>query len=266
MALIRNELLVRRRREAAKPPAVRPRGTDTHGNQAEGRTRVLDVLLRHDLVRGSEALSREHLLEEAPHQPLHNPFHHAPFSLDVAGAASDSKATRPASAAAQKSALFVRPPAVDVHDQESSTSRLVEAVSIAPAMHGRSAHRCRGSPGGGMCRAGPLPLSRSCGSPRLGTRGRTSPHAVIRERAAADAARRDVCRADARWPTTCRWHAVPPSIHLLEVASLLYYAGAPDHLIAAGVMHDLIEDRCERAGSHDSIWDADRAPRARRQR
>jgi hypothetical protein len=29
--------------------------------------------------------------------------------------------------------------------------------------------------------------------------------------------------------------------HPLEVASLLYYSGAPDHLIAAGVMHDLIE-------------------------
>lgn len=29
--------------------------------------------------------------------------------------------------------------------------------------------------------------------------------------------------------------------HPLEVASLLYYAGAPDHLIAAGVLHDTIE-------------------------
>lgn len=29
--------------------------------------------------------------------------------------------------------------------------------------------------------------------------------------------------------------------HPLEVASLLYYTGAPDHLVAAGVMHDLIE-------------------------
>ncbi len=29
--------------------------------------------------------------------------------------------------------------------------------------------------------------------------------------------------------------------HPLEVASLLYYGGAPDHLIAAGVLHDLIE-------------------------
>jgi hypothetical protein len=29
--------------------------------------------------------------------------------------------------------------------------------------------------------------------------------------------------------------------HPLEVASLLYRAGAPDHLVAAGVLHDLIE-------------------------
>ncbi len=30
-------------------------------------------------------------------------------------------------------------------------------------------------------------------------------------------------------------------VHPLEVASLLYYTGAPDHLIAAGVLHDTIE-------------------------
>jgi (p)ppGpp synthase/HD superfamily hydrolase len=29
--------------------------------------------------------------------------------------------------------------------------------------------------------------------------------------------------------------------HPLEVASLLYYAGAPDHVIAAGILHDVIE-------------------------
>lgn len=29
--------------------------------------------------------------------------------------------------------------------------------------------------------------------------------------------------------------------HPLEVATLLYYAGAPDHVIAAGVLHDVIE-------------------------
>jgi (p)ppGpp synthase/HD superfamily hydrolase len=33
----------------------------------------------------------------------------------------------------------------------------------------------------------------------------------------------------------------PFILHPLEVASLLAHAGAPDHLIAAGVMHDLIE-------------------------
>jgi (p)ppGpp synthase/HD superfamily hydrolase len=30
-------------------------------------------------------------------------------------------------------------------------------------------------------------------------------------------------------------------VHPLEVATLLYYAGSPDHLIAAGVLHDTIE-------------------------
>jgi len=29
--------------------------------------------------------------------------------------------------------------------------------------------------------------------------------------------------------------------HPLEVASLLYHAGAPEHVIAAGVLHDVIE-------------------------
>jgi (p)ppGpp synthase/HD superfamily hydrolase len=33
----------------------------------------------------------------------------------------------------------------------------------------------------------------------------------------------------------------PFVLHPREVATLLYYAGAPDHLIAAGVMHDLVE-------------------------
>ncbi len=33
----------------------------------------------------------------------------------------------------------------------------------------------------------------------------------------------------------------PFILHPLEVASLLYYAGAPDHLIAAGALHDTIE-------------------------
>lgn len=33
----------------------------------------------------------------------------------------------------------------------------------------------------------------------------------------------------------------PFVLHPLEVASLLYGAGAPDHLVAAGVLHDLVE-------------------------
>lgn len=38
-----------------------------------------------------------------------------------------------------------------------------------------------------------------------------------------------------------RGDGTPFILHPLEVASLLYNSGAPDHLIAAGVMHDLIE-------------------------
>ena len=38
-----------------------------------------------------------------------------------------------------------------------------------------------------------------------------------------------------------RADGTPFILHPLEVAALLYDAGAPDHLIAAGVMHDLIE-------------------------
>jgi HD domain len=38
-----------------------------------------------------------------------------------------------------------------------------------------------------------------------------------------------------------RADGTPFILHPLEVASLLYYAGAADHLIAAGVMHDLVE-------------------------
>ncbi len=38
-----------------------------------------------------------------------------------------------------------------------------------------------------------------------------------------------------------RADGAPFILHPLEVASLLHEAGAPDHLIAAGVMHDLIE-------------------------
>ena len=45
-----------------------------------------------------------------------------------------------------------------------------------------------------------------------------------------------------------RGDGTPFILHPLEVASLLYYAGAPDHVIAAGVMHDLIE----KAGASES--------------
>ena len=38
-----------------------------------------------------------------------------------------------------------------------------------------------------------------------------------------------------------RVDGAPFILHPLEVASLLYDAGAPDHLIAAGVLHDTIE-------------------------
>ena len=38
-----------------------------------------------------------------------------------------------------------------------------------------------------------------------------------------------------------RSDGTPFILHPLEVGSLLYYAGAPDHVIAAGVMHDLVE-------------------------
>ncbi len=38
-----------------------------------------------------------------------------------------------------------------------------------------------------------------------------------------------------------RADGTPFILHPLEVASLLYYGGAPDHLIAAGILHDLLE-------------------------
>jgi (p)ppGpp synthase/HD superfamily hydrolase len=39
----------------------------------------------------------------------------------------------------------------------------------------------------------------------------------------------------------------PFIVHPREVASLLYDAGAPDHLIAAGALHDVIEKTLARA-------------------
>ena len=46
-----------------------------------------------------------------------------------------------------------------------------------------------------------------------------------------------------------RADGTPFILHPLEVASLLDYAGAPDHLIAAGALHDLLEKTT--AGEHD---------------
>ncbi len=47
--------------------------------------------------------------------------------------------------------------------------------------------------------------------------------------------------AERRHEGQARSDGTPFILHPLEVGSLLYYAGAPDHVIAAGVMHDLIE-------------------------
>ena len=38
-----------------------------------------------------------------------------------------------------------------------------------------------------------------------------------------------------------RSDGTPFVLHPLEVASVLYYGGAPDHVIAAGVLHDVLE-------------------------
>ena len=64
-----------------------------------------------------------------------------------------------------------------------------------------------------------------------------------------------------------RADGTPFILHPLEVASLLHDNGAPDHLIAAGVMHDLIE---KTGVSASDLQEAIRAPDhracARRQR
>jgi (p)ppGpp synthase/HD superfamily hydrolase len=44
-----------------------------------------------------------------------------------------------------------------------------------------------------------------------------------------------------------RADGTPFVLHPLEVASLLCHAGAPDHVVAAGIMHDLIEKTDVRA-------------------
>jgi hypothetical protein len=48
-----------------------------------------------------------------------------------------------------------------------------------------------------------------------------------------------------------RGDGTPFVLHSLEVASLLYYAGAPDHLIAAGLLHDVLEKTG--ASEHDLL-------------
>jgi (p)ppGpp synthase/HD superfamily hydrolase len=55
--------------------------------------------------------------------------------------------------------------------------------------------------------------------------------------------------------------------HSLEVALLLYRAGAPDHVIAAGVLHDVLETtRRDRARPRTAVWVRHRHDRARGQR
>jgi (p)ppGpp synthase/HD superfamily hydrolase len=53
--------------------------------------------------------------------------------------------------------------------------------------------------------------------------------------------RQAIAFAERRHAGQRRSDGTPFILHPLEVGSLLYYAGAADHVIAAGVMHDLIE-------------------------
>ena len=62
----------------------------------------------------------------------------------------------------------------------------------------------------------------------------------LHPRAADNAGRRRVRDASTR-RTAASGGWRPFILHPLEVASLLFDAGAPDHLIAAGVLHDTIE-------------------------
>jgi (p)ppGpp synthase/HD superfamily hydrolase len=48
---------------------------------------------------------------------------------------------------------------------------------------------------------------------------------------------------------TRRSDGAPFILHPIEVASLLHDAGAPDHLIAAGILHDTIEKTAASAGA-----------------
>jgi len=94
------------------------------------------------------------------------------------------------------------------------------------------------------------------GSPGLRNRGRRARHAAVRERASADTAA--LMYAERMHAGQRRADGTPFILDPLEVASLLFYAGPPDHLIAAGVMHDLIKktdasaaDLRERFGSRN---------------
>jgi (p)ppGpp synthase/HD superfamily hydrolase len=50
-----------------------------------------------------------------------------------------------------------------------------------------------------------------------------------------------IAYAEERHAGQCRADGSPFILHPLEVASILYYAGAPDHLVAAGLLHDVME-------------------------
>ena len=50
------------------------------------------------------------------------------------------------------------------------------------------------------------------------------------------------CAADLHRGQLREVDGAPFILHPLEVASLLYFAGAPDSVVAAGVLHDVIED------------------------
>jgi guanosine-3',5'-bis(diphosphate) 3'-pyrophosphohydrolase len=54
-------------------------------------------------------------------------------------------------------------------------------------------------------------------------------------------ARAAIAYAEERHAGQRRADGSPFILHPLEVASILYYAGAPDHLVAAGLLHDVIE-------------------------
>jgi hypothetical protein len=65
-----------------------------------------------------------------------------------------------------------------------------------------------------------------------------------------------IAYAEQRHAGQRRADGTPFILHPLEVGSLLYYAGAPDHVIAAGVMHDVIEKAGVRAGELERLFGA----------